>query len=178
MNSPRKQRGVSLLEIFIALTAAIAATGVALTMYLQSNSDTLAASTKQTMQMLYSEMDRAYPRGVYTSASDTDLLATMRPDSSLVKAGQIALQAGAPITITPGAPNNGVVDSAVLSVPFSSTRVCVGVIDSTIGLPFDARVGTAVAVESGVRVSSAAVADACDGGSGVVTVVVRAGERP
>lgn len=178
MNSLHNQRGVSLIEIFIALTAAIAATGMAVTMYLQSNADTSAASARQTMQMLYSEMDRAYPRGVYTTASVDDLLATMRPDSGLRRGGGIALQNEALITLVPGALNNGLADSAVLTVPFSTTRICVGIIESTFGLPFDARVGTNVAVTNGVAVSPAAVAAACETNTGTATVVVRAGERP
>lgn len=177
MNSLRKQQGVSLIEIFIVLTASIAAIGVAVTLYVQSNANAAAADARQRLQVLYVEIDRAFPNGLYEGASITDLLAAMPSDHVLRRGAGITLQNADPISIEPGPSNNGLIDTAILRVPFSTTRSCVGAIDSTLGLPFDVEVASIRVVSNGEVMSPAARADACEDGSGVIEITVRAASR-
>ena len=177
MNSLRKQRGVSLIEIFIVLTASITAIGVAVTLYVQSNANAAAADARQRLQVLYVEIDRAYPNGFYEGASIADILATMPSDHVLRRGAGITLQNADQVSIEPGPSNNGLIDTAILRVPFSTTRSCVGAIQSTFGLPFDVEVAGVRAVTNGEVVSPAALADACDANAGVLEITVRASRR-
>lgn len=172
-----RQRGISLLEIIIALTAAAAATGVAVTLYVQSNADAEAAEVGQKMQVLYMEIDRAYPVGIYTNASVADLEATLAPDHILRRGSRFGIAAASPVTLSPGPMNGGLVDTAVVEVGFDTTRACVGIVESTFNLPFDARIDGEAVVRNGERVSADAIADRCEARSGTVEIVVRASER-
>ncbi len=177
MRSRRNQGGITLLEIMIALTASLVATGVVVTLYVQSNADVSSAAIRQKMQILYIEMDRAYPSGVYEGASAADIRSGLPSDHVLRIGSTIGIAAGLPITIAPGVENNGIIDSALVAVRFSNTRTCIGIIESTLSLPFDASVEGNQIVKNGEITGPEELANACVGGAGIVEVVVRAGER-
>lgn len=178
MNSHRKQLGISLLEIVIALTASAAATGVAVALYVQSNADAASAEARQKMQVLYMEIDRAYPSGIYNDASVADLEATLAPGHLLRQGPRFGIGPASLVTIRPGPMSNGLASTALVDVTFDTTRACVGILESTYTLPFDASVDGNVIVRNGRRISPEAIADACDGRSGEVQIVVRASETP